>query len=137
MRAACTSSCSSSLITPFLLLPHHSLSDFIYIYMLCTRMYVCMYLMVPRALACLCARSGHYLRLGTSYVLAKREQLYFAAAYLEILLLPLMVIKFFQGYARTPPPNSSASPPFLPLCPLVLVAALTPLGSPHTAGLRG
>ncbi|ELR23461.1 Transmembrane protein 33 family protein, putative [Acanthamoeba castellanii str. Neff] len=41
---------------------------------------------------------GHYVRLGTSYVLAKREQLYFAAAYLEILLLPLMVIKFFQGY---------------------------------------
>jgi hypothetical protein len=33
-------------------------------------------------------------------VLSKREQLYFAAAYLEILLLPLMLIKLVQGYGR-------------------------------------
>lgn len=51
-------------------------------------------------------------------MLAKREQLYFAAAYLEILLLPLMVIKFFQGYARTPPQfvRFTAFPSFVSSC---------------------
>ncbi len=80
-------------------------------------------------------------------MLAKREQLYFAAAYLEILLLPLMVIKFFQGYAR-PPPQIRPLHRLSSLCALlccrrgvgvdvVVVAALTPLGSPHIAGMWG
>lgn len=141
---------ASGLYVVVLLLLDHSLSpppppSFpLRFHMLCTRMYVCMYLVVPRALACLCPRSGHYLRLGTSYVLAKREQLYFAAAYLEILLLPLMVIKFFQGYARPPPQFVRFSSLCVLLCcrrgvvvVVVVVAALTPLGTLQVCGADG
>jgi hypothetical protein len=41
---------------------------------------------------------GRYVRSLTEYILTKREQFYFTAAWLEVLLLPLIIIKCFQGY---------------------------------------
>lgn len=64
-------------------------------------MYICLVCTHPSVAQHVTASNGacrsRCARRGSELVLSRAEQLFFLAAYLEILLLPLMVLKFFQG----------------------------------------